>query len=191
MVSVLLFVFLPERQNDELPENSRKTASDVEKIRPTNESSIWPRKKTLPLIVVWKTLGNYRKWPHFIGTACVFSTWSPLTTYTPTIMMTLGFTRIEANALAAIGSLLTLPVILGFAYLSDKMRKRGLAVIIAVSAYLVALILLRGIEHRVGRWGKFGLWTVVNGLAVGYHPIHNAWIQMNCETAEERNISVA
>jgi hypothetical protein len=41
----------------------------------------------IPLKVVWKTLGNYRRWPHYLATACVFSTWSPLTTYTPSIML--------------------------------------------------------------------------------------------------------
>ena len=105
-------------------------------------------------------------------------------------MLALGFTRIQANALAAIGSCSTLPVIFGFAYLSDITKKRGLIVIVAISAYLMALILLRALEHKVGKWGKFGLWTTVNGLAVGYHPIHNAWIQMNCKTAEERSISI-
>ena len=41
----------------------------------------------IPLKVVWKTVGNYRRWPHYLATACVFSTWSPLTTYTPSIML--------------------------------------------------------------------------------------------------------
>jgi hypothetical protein len=36
---------------------------------------------------VWKTVSHWQRWPHFIATSLVFSTWSPLTTYTPTIIM--------------------------------------------------------------------------------------------------------
>lgn len=105
--------------------------------------------------------------------------------------MELGFTRIEANAFAAIGSLLTLPVIFLFAWVSDKTNKRGLIVMIAIFVYLVALMITRVLVHHVDKWGKFGLWTTVNILAVGYHPIHNAWIQINCKSPEERSINVA
>lgn len=42
---------------------------------------------SIPLSVVWSTLLHYRRWPHYISTACVFSTWSPLTTYIPSIIM--------------------------------------------------------------------------------------------------------
>ena len=41
----------------------------------------------IPFSTVRKTLLNYRRWPHFISTACVFATWSPLTTYTPSIIV--------------------------------------------------------------------------------------------------------
>ena len=41
----------------------------------------------IPLSLVWETVKHYRRWPHFVSTFCVFSTWSPLTTYTPAIMM--------------------------------------------------------------------------------------------------------
>lgn len=43
--------------------------------------------KNIPLKGVWRTLKNYRRWLHYLATACVFSTWSPLTTYTPSIIM--------------------------------------------------------------------------------------------------------
>jgi hypothetical protein len=36
---------------------------------------------------VWKTILHWQRWPHLIATSLVFSTWSPLTTYTPTIIM--------------------------------------------------------------------------------------------------------
>lgn len=40
----------------------------------------------IPLAVVWKTVKHWR-WLHFVPTFCIFSTWSPLTTCTPSIIM--------------------------------------------------------------------------------------------------------
>lgn len=41
----------------------------------------------IPLRIIWRTVSHYRRWPHFVSTFVVFSTWSPLTTYTPSIIM--------------------------------------------------------------------------------------------------------
>lgn len=180
-MSVVLLVFLPQRTSyDRITDHGSDTNTG------------WAIKDTaryLPLAEVWRTILNIRKWPHFLATASVFATWSPLTTYTPSVMMSLGFSRVQANGLAAVGSILTLPVVFLFAWLSDRTQKPGVTVIAAIAVYLVALILLRTIQPHASTWGKFGLWTAVNAFAVGYHPIHNAWIQIKCRTPEERSIS--
>lgn len=141
--------------------------------------------------IVWKTVSHWRRWPHFLATSLVFSTWSPLTTYTPTIIMSLGFSRVTANALASVGAIIALPVVLLFATLSDRTNKRGLIVFIAIICYLITLIVIRTTEAHVGKWSRWGLWTAVNAFAVGYHPVHNTWLQLNCEGPEERSVSIA
>ncbi|KAK1146581.1 hypothetical protein N8T08_003011 [Aspergillus melleus] len=186
VVAIVLFFLLPEKPSAKTQKNELNDDTDGSDRADTDEHN-----KPIPYQDIWRTLINIRKWPHFIATACVFSTWSPLTTYTPSIIMSLGFSRVESNAIAAIGNFATLPVILFFAWLSDKTKRHGLIVMVAIAAYLIALILLRTVQPHVGQWSRIGLWTTVNGLAVGYHPIHNAWIQINCKTAAERSISVA
>ncbi|EAT78937.1 hypothetical protein HBH56_071930 [Parastagonospora nodorum] len=145
----------------------------------------------IPLSLVWKTVKHYRRWPHFVSTFAVFSTWSSLTTYTPTIIMALGFDRIEANALASVGGFFALGIVFFFGWLSDKTNKRGLAVIIAHICYLTVLIIARSVHPSVGKWSRWGLWTAVNAFAIGYHPVHNSWVQLNCKEAGERSISIA
>ena len=190
----MLLAFLPERENIRANTPAHKCTSEDAEKHPSDvtiqETPSSPRQH-ISLGTVWKTLTNVQKWPHFLATACVFATWSPLTTYTPTIIMSLGYSRIESNALAAIGNFITLPVVLFFAWLSDRTKQRGIIVMVAITCYLTAVILLRCLQANVGKWGRFGLWTAVNGLAVGYHPIHNSWIQINCKSSEERSISVA
>jgi len=103
----------------------------------------------------------------------------------------LGFDRIAANALAAVGASLALVVVFIFAFISDKTNKRGLSVMAAHVCYLIVLIVNREVHPNVGKWSRWGLWTAVNAFAVGYHPVHNSWVQLNCRDPRERSISIA
>lgn len=140
---------------------------------------------------VWKTISHWRRWPHFISTSLVFSTWSSLTTYTPTIIMSLGFDRTAANALASVGPFIALAVVYAFARLSDYTNRRGLTVALAISCYLVTLVVARATQPHAGKWGRWGLWTAVNAFAVSYHPVQNTWLQLNCHDPAERSIGIA
>ncbi|KAL2003429.1 hypothetical protein VTN02DRAFT_3832 [Thermoascus thermophilus] len=202
-VSCLLLLMLPGSPDDPRPLLHKGFVirfSEEDKAilrrrleRDDNEKKNGAQGMDIPFRVVWKTLRNYRRWPHYLATACVFSTWSPLTTYTPSIMVSLGFDRTRANAVAAIGAFLALPVVFFFAWLSDRTGKRGLAVILAISCYLVVLIVARTVQPQVlGRqWSQAGLWIAVNAFAVGYHPIHNMWVQLNCKEPTEKSIAIA
>ncbi|KAL4917231.1 major facilitator superfamily domain-containing protein [Aspergillus aurantiobrunneus] len=145
----------------------------------------------IPLSTVRRTVLDYRRWPHFLATACVFSTWSPLTTYTPSIIMSLGFDRVPANALSAIGASMTLPLVFLFALISDRTKRRGLTVITATACYLVVLVVARCVLPHAPEWSRFGMWTVVNAFAVCYHPVHNVWVQLNCQDQAERSIAIS
>lgn len=101
--------------------------------------------------------------------------------------MSLGFSRVSSNALASVGAFLALPIVFLFATISDRTNKRGLAVFLAIVCYLVTLIVIRATEAHVGKW----LWTAVNAFAIGYHPVHNTSLQLNCEEPEERSVSIA
>lgn len=103
----------------------------------------------------------------------------------------LGFERIAANALAAVGASLALVVVFLIAYLSDKTNQRGGAVVLAHVCYLITLVVARQVHPHVGKWSRWGLWTAVNSFAVGYHPVHNTWVQLNCREAGERSIAIA
>lgn len=139
------------------------------------------------------TILEWRRYPHLIATSIVFATWSPLTTYTPTIIQLAGFTRVQANALTAIGGFLAVFVVFVFGVISDRTNARGLTVLVATFLYGVTLIILHEVLPQVDshRWKVFGLWTLVNAFAVGYHPVQNTWLQLNCTTPQERSISIA
>jgi hypothetical protein len=99
LTAVLLLLFLPG--SPEVP----KPLFSGGRIRISEEEGIFLQKriavdhpeatyKSQHIIItpakVWKTLSHWRRWPHFLATSVVFSTWSPLTTYTPSIIMYLN-----------------------------------------------------------------------------------------------------
>jgi MFS family permease len=174
-----------------------------------SEKRTGARGMAIPWKLVQQTVLHYKRWPSYLSTFCVFATWSPLTTYTPSIFVGLGFDRTAANALAAVGSSLALGVVFAFARLSDRTNRRGLCVILAQICYLITLVVARQVQPSAGRWSRWGLWTAVNAFAVGYHPIHNtcefetvflydaavtdnfAGVQLNCKYPGERSIAIA
>ncbi|KAF2714586.1 MFS general substrate transporter [Pleomassaria siparia CBS 279.74] len=199
-VSLLLLFLLPGS-----PDNPRPLLSaGLIRFSPTDRDAIIHRIEKadpgrkhgaqglqIPLSLVWKTVKHYRRWAHFLSTFTVFSTWTPLITYTPTIIMALGFDRTKANALACVGGFIALGVVFFFGWVSDRTNKRGLTVIAAQICYLSGLIVARSAHPHVGKWSRWGLWTSVNALAIGYHPVHNSWLQLNCKDPRERSISIA
>ncbi|KAL7914349.1 MFS general substrate transporter [Trichoderma velutinum] len=185
-VSIILLVFLPGSPSHPKPllssgfirfSESESTILLKRLEKDGEEDRSGQGLKKIPLSVVWSTVSHYRRWPHFVSTFVVFSTWSPLTTYTPSIIMSLGFDRTKANALAAVGAFLALAVVFLFAFISDRTNQRGASVIAAQTCYLITLIMAHSLQPHVGKWSRWGLWTAVNSFAVGYHPVHNSmWV---------------
>lgn len=89
------------------------------------------------------------------------------------------------------GPFIALAVIFLFALVSDQTQKRGATVVAAQSLYLVMLVVARSTHPYVGKWSRWGLWTAVNSFAVGYHPAHNTWLQLNCRDPGGRSIAIA
>ncbi|KAK4177838.1 inner membrane transporter yfaV [Triangularia setosa] len=128
----------------------------------------------IPLAVVWKTVKYWKR-----------------AAFRADFLGSFGFDRITVNTLTAVGAALAPLVALTLATISDATNKRGLAVIAGQLCYLVSLVVGSSLQFDVGTWGRWGLWTVINAFSVGYHLVHNTWLQLNCHDAEERSISIA
>jgi hypothetical protein len=90
-----------------------------------------------------------------------------------------------------VGGALALVVVFVFAIISDRTNQRGISVMAVQLCYLTVLIVARSIHSHVGKCPNYVLWTAINALSVGYHPVHNTWLQLNCRDPEERSISIA
>lgn len=95
-VSIILLLFLPGSPSHpkpllgqglikftEMESNILRRRLDIDGDEDLDEKGL----QKIPLSVIWRTVTHYRRWPHFVSTFVVFSTWSPLTTYTPSIIL--------------------------------------------------------------------------------------------------------
>lgn len=96
LVSFFLLLFLPGSPDTPRPLIGRGlvrfTAEEQDTLQTRlekDDTGKRPGAQGLPIDwkLVWRTVSHYRRWPHYVSTFAVFSTWAPLTTYTPTIIM--------------------------------------------------------------------------------------------------------
>ncbi|CAJ2500395.1 Uu.00g032480.m01.CDS01 [Anthostomella pinea] len=102
--------------------------------------------------------------------------------------------RSRGPRVAAVGASIALVVVyFFFAWLSDHTSQRGLTVIHAQACFLLTLIVARQVQHLdgLGRRTRWGLWTLGNSFAVGYHPVHNSWGATELSRAGKRSITIA
>ncbi|TPX08032.1 uncharacterized protein E0L32_010232 [Thyridium curvatum] len=102
----------------------------------------------IPLSLVWKTVSHWRRWFHFLSSFCVFSTWSPLTTYTPTIIM-----YVKTASMWVMLSISGLMV--GTQYYRGNdvpFYSNGLRIQIIMVAVGMAFAILQTIIYRVHNW---------------------------------------
>ena len=57
--------------------------------------------------------------------------------------------------------------------------------------YIVVLVVAKNLHPSVRKWSRWGLWTAVNAFAIGYHTVHNSWVQLNSRDPGERSTSIA
>ena len=96
LVSFVLLVFLPGSPDTPKPlvgngivRFSPEDQDVLQRRLEKDDNGKRPGVQGLPIDwkLVWSTVTHYRRWPTYVSTFAVFSTWSPLTTYTPSIIM--------------------------------------------------------------------------------------------------------
>lgn len=94
-VSVLMFLFLPGSPSQPRPLGTpgliRFKAVETQYLQDcleadSDEHNYGASGMKIPWKLVWDTVSHYKRWPHYVSTFAVFSTWAPLTTYTPSIV---------------------------------------------------------------------------------------------------------
>ncbi|KAJ4376418.1 hypothetical protein N0V83_001701 [Neocucurbitaria cava] len=149
------------------------------------------KKKRIGLTAFKKAFTNWRMWCHFAITLCNNGPQRAFDTYAPSIVRSFGFGQLRANAMAAVGLFLQIPVSFTFSWVSDHYNRRGETVIAGLSCHMLGYIFNRIFTEINSRGVQyFGVvWTQTFGTFS--HPLNITWMSLTCTDSEERALAMA
>ncbi|KAF2027105.1 putative MFS transporter [Setomelanomma holmii] len=112
-------------------------------------------------------------------------------TYAPSLVREFGFGQLRANAMAAVGLFLQIPVSVSFIWFSDHFNRRGETVMAGFSCHLLGYIFNRiftEISNRDARY--FGV-VWIQTFGTFSHPLNITWMSLTCTDSEERALAMA
>ncbi|RSM19062.1 hypothetical protein CDV31_001983 [Fusarium ambrosium] len=139
---------------------------------------------------VFQALTDYRLWLHLVLNLAALAPKGGLQLYGPTIIRSLGFSKIHANLLNSVSSFLVVFLSFAIAWASDKTKQRGLWCMVAFLWSITFGGALFGSVSK-GKWTKYSLFTMLssgNALSQG---LNDAWLSINVRSAEKRSIGLA
>ena len=109
----------------------------------------------LPSHIV-ETFTDWRLYGHLVAALLSMVMISPMNTYAPSIIKSLGFTSLQANGLNSVGSACALIWSVSLAFSSDRLRERGVHIAIGYLLGAVGLLWLALAPNGVSRWVLYG-----------------------------------
>ncbi|KAL4884094.1 major facilitator superfamily domain-containing protein [Aspergillus karnatakaensis] len=164
---------------------------------------------TLPALLA--ALTDYRLWLHMALNVISLAPKGGLQLYGPTVIKNLGFSKINANLLNAVSSVLVIIFSFAISFASDKTKLRGpwcIAAFVYSIAFAAALFALPpasvpasgsgsagggggGSNGGSDKWTRYAIFTLLgagNALAQG---LNDAWVSINATSATKRSLGLA
>ncbi|KAJ6028790.1 hypothetical protein N7540_004366 [Penicillium herquei] len=140
---------------------------------------------------IWKTVKQPRIWQHVMLTLVSMSGFQGLTQYSPSMIKSIGFSAVKANALASVGVYCGIIWLTILAFCSDRTGHRGPFVMIALTWNLISYVCLRTDSYESPKWHRYGVITIANVSYCSMHILNVGWLSLYCKTPQERSISMA
>ncbi|CAH0036161.1 unnamed protein product [Clonostachys rhizophaga] len=123
-----------------------------------------------------ETLADWRLYGHLVAGLLSMVMISPMNTYAPSIIKSLGFTALQANGLNSVGSVCALIWSVMLAFSSDHFRERGFHIALGYSWGAAGLLWLALAPDNVSKWTLYGgvVWTQMGMGCV--QAISAAWL---------------
>lgn len=105
------------------------------------------------------TFGDWRLYGHLVAALLSMVMISPMNTYAPSIIKSLGFTSLQANGLNSVGSICALIWSVSLAFSSDRFQERGFHIAAGYLWGAVGLLWLALAPENVGKWVLYGMFA--------------------------------
>ncbi|KAH8705240.1 major facilitator superfamily domain-containing protein [Talaromyces proteolyticus] len=137
-------------------------------------------KPVLPSHIL-ETFMDWRLYGHIVAALLSMVMISPMNTYAPSIIKSLGFTSLQANGLNSVGSACALVLSVTLAFSSDKLGERGFHIAVGYLWGAAGLLWLALAADGVSKWVLYGgvVWTQM-GMGSA-QAISAAWLTAKME----------
>lgn len=102
------------------------------------------------------TFRDWRLYGHLVAALLSMVMISPMNTYAPSIIKSLGFTSLQANGLNSVGSICALIWSVALAFSSDRFQERGFHIAVGYLWGAVGLLWLALAPANVAKWVLYG-----------------------------------
>ncbi|KAJ5308543.1 hypothetical protein N7476_009199 [Penicillium atrosanguineum] len=140
---------------------------------------------------IWNTVKQPRILQHVFLTLVSMSGFQGLTQYTPTMIKSLGFSAIRANALASVPVYCGIVWLTALSFASDWTGHRGPFVIIAITWNVISYVCLRTTSYAAGKWHRYAVIAIANVSYCSMHILNVGWLSIYCKSPQERSVAMA
>ncbi|OWB68420.1 hypothetical protein B5S30_g3800 [[Candida] boidinii] len=137
------------------------------------------------------TFSQWRIWVHFLYTLSFLQVVQALSVYLPTIVKSLGYSNVAANAMSSIGYWGAIGFVLVLTWSSHHFQIRCISVIFVSVFQLVFLIALLCLAKTDKKDAKFAVITCVFVAGANGHVLNCSWLSINVKHPLQRSIALA
>lgn len=134
---------------------------------------------------------DYRLWLHLILNIVSLAPKGGLQLYGPTVIKSLGFSKIHANLLNAVSSVLVIILSYLISVCSDKTRLRGPWCIVAFVWSIAFAGALFGLPLGTEKWTRYAIFTLLSGGNALSQGLNDAWLSINATKSSHRSLGLA
>ncbi|KAJ9141733.1 MFS general substrate transporter [Pleurostoma richardsiae] len=139
---------------------------------------------------VWTTVKNPRILLHCLITLTATIPVNAINTYGPSVIKSLGFHTVRANAMASVGAFISVVVVIILGWLCDKTKRRGPWILLETFWSLIAFTCLRESKNWSSgrRYAAVVFSMATNSIT---HILNVGWLSVNCQRPQQRSIAMA
>lgn len=137
-----------------------------------------------------EALLDYRLWLHMIINIVSLAPKGGLQLYGPFVIRSLGFSKINANLLNAVSSVLVIILSWLISFASDRTRLRGPWCIVAFLWSIAFAGALFG-QTTSPRWTRYAIFTLLSGGNALAQGLNDAWLSINATSPSKRSVGLA
>ncbi|KAI0850814.1 MFS general substrate transporter [Daldinia vernicosa] len=139
---------------------------------------------------IWTTVKNPRILFHIVITTTSTIPVNAINTYGPSVIKSLGYGTVRANAMASVGSFIAAIMTVFLGWVCDTTKRRGPALLVGAIWSLIAFSCLR----EAWKWSAGREYAaVVFSMAMNstIHILNVGWLSVNCQRPQERSVAMA